>query len=68
MTIDNSFNKIFTGSKNGELAFIDLPSGNYFKIDNLGEDITSIALNNKFDLLVSTSQSKLYEYVYFNLF
>ena len=65
MTIDNSFNKILTGSKKGELSFIDLPSGNYFKIDSLGEDITSIGLNSKFDLLVSTSQSKLYEYVYF---
>lgn len=63
MTIDNNFNKIFTGSKNGDLSFIDLPSGSYFKIDNLKDNITSIGLNNNFDIIASTSNSKLYEYV-----
>lgn len=68
--INQGFNKILTGSRNGEIYMTDLSRGCYVKLDKLNEPITCLAMNNNFDIIACTSQSKILEYVrifFFNL-
>jgi hypothetical protein len=61
--INPGFNKILSGSRNGEIYMTDLSRGCFCKIDKVNEPITSLAMNNNFDILACTSQSKIFEYV-----
>jgi hypothetical protein len=61
--INNNFNRMLTGSKSGEIYLTDLPRSCYCKIEKVGQPITSLAMNSNSDILASTADSKLYEYV-----
>ncbi len=54
---------MITGSRNGEIVLTDLPRSCYSKLDKIGEAITSIGMNSRLEILVSTANSRLYEYV-----
>ncbi len=61
--VNENFTKVLTGSRIGEVYLTDLSTGCFCKIDNVGEAVTSLAMNKELDILCTTSQSKIYEYV-----
>jgi hypothetical protein len=61
--VSDGFNRFLTGGRNGEIFMTDLVKGCYCKIDKINEPITSIAMNGNMEIIASTSNSKMYEYV-----
>ena len=69
--INDNFNKILSGSRNGEIFLTTLPLGCYYQIDNIDQHVTSLCMNefeNNFSILSSTANSKILEYVSNNIF
>ena len=66
--VNENYTKIITGSNNGEIFLIDIARFCSCKIDKLqsNESITSIANNNKNEILASTNNGKLIEYAFKN--
>ncbi len=63
LSISDNFTKFISGSKNGEIYFTDIMKSVYCKIAKQNEPITSLALSNNLDILATTSNSKIYEFV-----
>jgi len=61
--INETNNQMLTASRNGEIILTDINRGCFMKIDNVKESVTSIGMNSNLDIIVTTSGSKLYEYV-----
>lgn len=66
--INDTFTKMLTGSRNGDLYLTDIPRSCFCKIDNLREPVISLAMSNSKDrnkeinIFASTAGNKLYEY------
>ncbi len=65
LSVSDHFTKIVTGSRNGEIYLTDLTKGAYTKVDNVKDQITSIALKtgNDFVIYATTAGNKIHEYV-----
>ena len=61
--VTEGFNRFLTGGKNGEIFMTDLSRGCYCKIDMVNEPITSLAMNSNMEIIASTADNKIYEYV-----
>lgn len=61
--VNDTFTKILTGSKNGEIFLTDLSRSVFCKIDTVNEPITSLAMSDNLEIYAATSQNKLFEYV-----
>lgn len=62
--VNDYFTKLITGSKNGELFLTDISRNCYCAIDQIkNENIISIAMNDKNQVLIGTDKSKLVQYV-----
>ena len=64
LAVNDNFSRIVTGSRKGEIYITDLPKGAFTKVDNIKEQITSIALKCDGDLMIyaSSTANKIYEY------
>jgi hypothetical protein len=58
---------MFTGSRNGEIFLTDIGRGCFSKIDKINENITSIICNDNMEILASTAQNRIFEYVLLSL-
>jgi len=64
--VNEYFNKVITGSKNGEIFLTDLSKNCYCLIDYVkNENIISVAMNENNQILVGSDKSKLLQYVKF---
>jgi hypothetical protein len=61
--VSDGFNRLISGGRNGEIYMTDLVRGCYSKIDKVGEPVTSLAMNGNMEIIASTANSKIYEYV-----
>jgi len=62
--VNEYFTKLITGSKHGELFLTDISKNCFCAIDKIkNENIISIAMNDKNQVLVGTDKSKLVQYV-----
>jgi WD40 repeat protein len=65
LSVSDNFTKIVTGGRNGEIFLTDLAKGVYTKVDNVRDQITSVAIktSGEFAIYASSAGNKLYEYV-----
>lgn len=65
--VNDTFSRILTGSKNGEIFMTDLARSLFTKIDHVEEPITSLAMTKNLKIYAATSKNSLYEYVSYRL-
>lgn len=58
----NGFNDYVSSDNTGNIYLTNIVSGSFTKIDSLDVSITSIAMNNKMNIICSTIDNSLYEF------
>src|SRR4051812_137081 len=60
--VNDSFSKVLTGSRSGEIFLTDLSKNFFCRIDKLNEPITALSMSSSLDIYAATSNNKLMEY------